>query len=178
MNERAVTLTMGEIALLQEALDSYEYWEHRDYLPYNSGHIMVMDDQDFEAHLRRADESLRESMREAWAEVKAARELTDKLQAEMGRLRYRATFRPQEWVRDNAFDVDPEGDASWDVTEFVNTLVADETLTGEQRDAMLAKGRDLEDLLRQDPNAPHWVRAWQGPFETEIELYDATLERA
>jgi len=79
-----IELDAAELALLREALDSYEYWEHRDELPHDSGFITVIDDQDYEAQVtlggRVHDEDM-EAADEAWAAVKAARALDAKLAA-------------------------------------------------------------------------------------------------
>ena len=76
--------------------------------------------------------------------------------------RYTATFHPQAWIRDNAVEVDAEGETSWDCSEFLASAPAD------WREATLARGRDYDDILRDDPNAPEWVREWRGPFDTEV----------
>ena len=74
-----VDLSVAELGLLGEALDSYEYWEHRDQLPHDSGFITVMDDQDMDAVFADSDEDEVEAASEAWAAVKAARALATKL---------------------------------------------------------------------------------------------------
>jgi len=79
-----VELTPDELELLKSALDSFEYWEHRDELPHDSGFITIIDDQDFETQITlsgRLDEDEIESAQEAWDEVKAARALDAKLSA-------------------------------------------------------------------------------------------------
>lgn len=78
-SEVLVALTGDEIGLLREALDSYEYWEHRDTLPHDSGFITIMDDDDFEAQRKSYTGEDGEEMREAWEAVKAARALEKKL---------------------------------------------------------------------------------------------------
>lgn len=76
--------------------------------------------------------------------------------------RVTARFQPQAWVRDNAIDVDAEGDVEWDVTHVVATM--------EREDALqLQDDRDNTDSLREDPNAPEWIRNWSGPFWVEVE---------
>ena len=64
-----IDLSPEEIAILLSALDSAEYWEHKDALPHNSGYIL--DPEDYEI------EELKES--EAWAEVLAIRALDTRL---------------------------------------------------------------------------------------------------
>ena len=65
----SIELSPEEIAILRSALDSAEYWEHKDALPHNSGYIL--DPEDYEI------EGLKES--EAWAEVLAIRALDTRL---------------------------------------------------------------------------------------------------
>lgn len=78
-------------------------------------------------------------------------------------MRYRAEFRPQAWIRDNAVEVDPEGETEWDATEFVLAQ------SPQWREATLDRGKDYDDILRDDTNAPEWVREWRGPFDTYLE---------
>ena len=70
------------------------------------------------------------------------------------RLRLECTFRPQAWVNDNAIPVDgPELPATWQVECDLSRL---------------PQPRSHEtDALRQHPDAPQWVRDWQGPFEVD-----------
>jgi hypothetical protein len=80
--ERRITvvLTETELGLLIDALDSYEYWEHRDELPHDSGNITVLDDDDFEQNVRpNVFDDEAEEVQEAWEAVKASRALEDKL---------------------------------------------------------------------------------------------------
>jgi len=63
----------------------------------------------------------------------------------------------------NAIAVDPQGETTWDVTEYLTTL--DPAFVAET----IERGSDHDDLLRQDPNAPEWVREWSGPFDTYID---------
>lgn len=79
-----IELTPDEIGLLIDALDSYEYWEHRDLLPHGSGFITVMDDEDFERQvvLGGGDQDEIDAAVEAWQCVKEARKLTDRLRRE------------------------------------------------------------------------------------------------
>ncbi len=84
-----VTLTVEELELIDSALDSYEYWEHRDELPHDNGHITIENEDDFDAQIVGYDEEDHGEMREAWKAVKAARALADKLNAAA-----RAPFTP------------------------------------------------------------------------------------
>jgi hypothetical protein len=74
-----------------------------------------------------------------------------------------ATFHPQAWQRDWAIDVDPEGEQSWDCSDFLAAGVP------AWRERVLAKSNSDEgDQLRDDPNAPAWIRRWSGPFWIEL----------
>jgi hypothetical protein len=64
-----IDLNPAEIALLRSALDSAEYWEHRDQLPHDSGYITDPEPEDLED----------EEAREAWDEVQALRALDARL---------------------------------------------------------------------------------------------------
>lgn len=76
-----------------------------------------------------------------------------------------ARFVPQAWLNDYAIEVDPMGDTVWDCTrEF-------DSLSEEYRNYLIC-GMDSDgfevvddsDCLKGDPDAPEWVREWQGPF--------------
>jgi len=68
-----------------------------------------------------------------------------------------ATFHPQVWVRDNAMEVDPEGDTAW-------------TVDASDLDPSAS---DL-DYLKLSRGAPLWIQEWTGPFR--IELFFSTPE--
>jgi len=70
----AIDLSPEEIAILRSALDSAEYWEHKDVLPHNSGYIL---DPAFMVEAPEMDEE----QREAWDAVLALRALDDRLAA-------------------------------------------------------------------------------------------------
>lgn len=65
----SIDLSPEEIGILRSALDSAEYWEHRDQLPHDSGYILDPEPEDLEA----------EEAREAWEEVLAIRALDERL---------------------------------------------------------------------------------------------------
>jgi hypothetical protein len=69
-------------------------------------------------------------------------------------------FRPQAWVRDHAVEVDPHGPVTF-------TVPAADARNGS--DVWLEDCSYDSDRLREHPNAPAWIRDWQGPFEVEIE---------
>jgi hypothetical protein len=79
-------------------------------------------------------------------------------------MKYQAEFSPQAWVRDNAISVDPEGETTWDATEFVTMLDDPAWLT------RTIEHGDRDDVLRTDSNAPAWIREWSGPFDTYLEI--------
>lgn len=82
-------------------------------------------------------------------------------------MKYIATFSPEAWVNDCAIEVDPEGPTSWDCTKMVDKHRAyfEEVMTrrGESFDDFSGV-LDNDDVLKSDPDAPEWVRAWRGPF--------------
>jgi len=73
-----------------------------------------------------------------------------------------ATFHPQAWINDYAVDVDPQGECSFDVTDFVVAL--SESVAPPIRDY-----DDSSDDLASVPGAPEWVRTWTGPFYVTVE---------
>ena len=71
-----------------------------------------------------------------------------------------AVFVPQQWVNDLAIRVDPKGEDSWDVTEIIEAMGAE---------ALLLEDDQYEtDDLRDAPNAPQWVKDWEGPFYVQV----------
>jgi len=63
-----IDLSPEEIAILRSALDSAEYWEHKDDLPVNNGYVLD------------PEPGSEEEESEAWEEVLAIRALSDRLQ--------------------------------------------------------------------------------------------------
>lgn len=87
-------------------------------------------------------------------------------------MRYTADFLPQVWYNNCALAVDPEGETVWDCTQYVKSMFDDDTI-----DKMLAGMVPMSnDMLRDDPNAPKWVRYWTGPYE--ITLHENTTATA
>jgi len=84
--------------------------------------------------------------------------------------RFVAHFAPQVWQRDNAVEVDPLGDEEWDVTEPFKRLpwAYQESLLHKM--ASLGFALDKYDVLKDDPNAPQWIREWSGPFDITIRV--------
>ena len=68
-----IDLAPEEIELLLSALDSAEYWEHKDQLPHNSGYIL---DPEYMVDAPKMDEEALE----AWEEVKRLRAIAERLQ--------------------------------------------------------------------------------------------------
>lgn len=68
-----------------------------------------------------------------------------------------AEFKPQAWIDDDAVEVDAEGDRTWEI----------DSLTQQQIEA-LGLDSETRDNLRFHPNAPQWVRDWDGPFEIYV----------
>jgi hypothetical protein len=83
-------------------------------------------------------------------------------------MRYIATFIPQmvnSWLGGDIYPADPKGETEWDVTEYVRANYSPGDI-----EEMVNSGRDeMTDSLREDPNAPEWVREWDGPFEVDLE---------
>lgn len=85
--------------------------------------------------------------------------------------RYIAEFSPQAWQRDQAIPVDPEGDTEWDATDFIVSALGAED-DHEWAERTISRGQDYDDILRQDPSAPEWIRDWRGPFDTYIRVVE------
>lgn len=91
--------------------------------------------------------------------------------------RYIATFSPQAWINDYAVSVDPEGETTWDATEYVKEQLREGVFRGNEVSQQFAKEwleetlehGDYDDILRTDPNAPQWIQDWHGPFDTYLE---------
>lgn len=87
-----------------------------------------------------------------------------------------ARFTPQAWVNDYAVDVDPEGDQEWDATaELANVPFG---YKWRLLDELRTNGQvcDDYDWFRSDPNAPKWVREWQGPFTITLRFTHSEWE--
>lgn len=70
---------------------------------------------------------------------------------------WKAKFVPQMWVNDYAVDVDAYGETTWEIDASAVTEAFDDA----------RRGGDW-DYIRDDPNAPFWVREWFGPFYVEL----------
>lgn len=79
------------------------------------------------------------------------------------KIRYTAKFTPQQWVNKCAVVVDPHGPDVWDCTKYMAGLPDDAA----RARAMEPDSYDSDDV-RDDPNAPQWVRDWSGPFYVTV----------
>jgi hypothetical protein len=86
--------------------------------------------------------------------------------------KYLATFDPQAWLNDNAITVDAQGPTEWDCTAFIEEAIAENHpyFGAKFQHEMDRFGYflDEQDLLKEDPAAPEWIREWQGPFTITI----------
>jgi hypothetical protein len=83
--------------------------------------------------------------------------------------RYIAHFTPEEWVRDNAVEVDAEGPQEWDCTAYARGVADYLEVCARRRHENLDDGvLDNDDVFADDPAAPEWVRAWHGPFTITV----------
>lgn len=85
--------------------------------------------------------------------------------------RYIAHFQPQAWVNDYAVDVDAQGEQEWDCTDFLNReTVFQHQIFEDVEDKILDEGTwlDSHDWFQLDPNAPGWVRDYDGPFTITV----------
>ena len=70
---------------------------------------------------------------------------------------WKGKFIPQARVNDHAVVIDAYGETTWDITE---------STVAQAREA--ARDGSDWDYLRDDDNAPFWVREYPGPFEVEL----------
>lgn len=89
--------------------------------------------------------------------------------------RYVAEFEPQKWVGDDAYPAEPKGETEWDCTAFVTSppeWVGKDYFGKEFRKDIENSGEylDRDDVLKDDPAAPAWVREWRGPFTITVRL--------
>ena len=74
-----------------------------------------------------------------------------------------ARFGPEAWINDNAVPVDPEGPTTWNCTRSV----LDDPAYWEGEAAFQGNWAseviDRSDVLKDDPDAPQWVRDYGGP---------------
>lgn len=77
-------------------------------------------------------------------------------------LSYTAIFTPQAWVNDQAIEVDPEGETTFDITPEVEKLKA-KGLPVPQADT-----NDSDDF-QFAAAAPQWIKDWRGPFYITID---------
>lgn len=68
-----------------------------------------------------------------------------------------AIFVPQAWMDDNAVDVDPEGETTFDITPEVESM-------GKERALAIKDNTDASDVFQYAAHAPKWIKHWSGPF--------------
>jgi hypothetical protein len=73
-----------------------------------------------------------------------------------------ATFHPQRSRGDFSLEVDPQGAAQFDVTAHFLDI-------GEAAALSIRDFDDSSDKLATLPQAPAWVRTWEGPFYVTVE---------
>lgn len=73
-------------------------------------------------------------------------------------------FHPQAWVNDYAVEVDPQGPTQYEVEDS-------DIESGWESDTYET------DALKDHPNAPEWVREWQGPFWVDVDFWHTEEER-
>lgn len=79
IERRSVHLSLDELGLLLDALDSHEYWQVGDVLPRNDGMVWIPGDcvGSFDRHWR--DEEPTDEQMDAIEEVRRCRELAERL---------------------------------------------------------------------------------------------------
>jgi hypothetical protein len=87
------------------------------------------------------------------------------------RIRYLAWFTPEAWIRDQATEVDPQDPQEWDCTTLALAHLDYLAAVAARRDESLDDGKgvlDNDDMFKDDPDAPEWVRSWPGPFTIRV----------
>jgi hypothetical protein len=87
------------------------------------------------------------------------------------KIRYLARFTPEAWVRDQAIEVDPAGPQEWDCTTLALAHLDYLADAAARRHESLDDGEgvlDNDDMFKDDPGAPEWVRSWPGPFTIRV----------
>lgn len=103
-----------------------------------------------------------------------------------GKHTYIATFAPQAWINDYAVEVDAEGPQEWDCTvyatdpqpfatggttlDYLARLDSGAKASGNLDDSLDGEWGvlDNDDVFKDDPAAPEWIRNWRGPFDIRI----------
>ncbi len=78
-----------------------------------------------------------------------------------------ATFHPQVWMDDYAIEVDPLGEASFDVTDEVVAM-------GKESALLIEDDQYSSDVFRTLDSVPEWIKDWNGPFYVEVQRSIAT----
>jgi len=83
--------------------------------------------------------------------------------------RFTARFQAEAWSGDNAIEVDPPGPDTWDCTAYALPEISYLNACISRQHATLENGvTDTDDVFKEDPAAPEWVRQWRGPFTITI----------
>ena len=72
------------------------------------------------------------------------------------------SFVPQKWVNDYAIEQEPRGEKTWKIptSDFLRDFPDQDTWEADH---------EKRDSMRHHPNAPRWVKEWEGPFEVELD---------
>jgi hypothetical protein len=87
------------------------------------------------------------------------------------KVRYLARFTPEAWIRDQATEVDAAGPQEWDCTTLALAHLDYLATVAARRHESLDDGEgvlDNDDVFKDDPDAPEWVRSWTGPFAIHV----------
>lgn len=85
-------------------------------------------------------------------------------------MKFFAHFTPEAWVNDQAVEIDAGGSQEWDCTEFAQSrldYLEGESTNGDSMDDEFGV-LDRDDVFKEDPAAPDWVREHRGPFTIRI----------
>ncbi len=84
---------------------------------------------------------------------------------------YTAHFTPEAWSSDQIIEVDAEGPQTWDCTAYASqNLLYLARVAARRGESTSTPGGvlDNDDVFKNDPDAPQWVREWHGPFTIRI----------
>jgi hypothetical protein len=82
--------------------------------------------------------------------------------------RYGAEIQPEAWISGQAVPVDAPGPRAWDCTAFALAHATYLTALADRGGSLADGVTDSDDLFREDPAAPAWVRTWAGPFTIRV----------
>ena len=87
------------------------------------------------------------------------------------KIRYLARFTAEAWIRNQATEVDAAGPLEWDCTTLALAHLDYLAAAAARRHESLDDGEgvlDNDDMFKDDPGAPEWVRSWSGPFTIRV----------